>query len=98
MPRTTSGTAPRSSCHPTRRRSKADGIRALGAEVTVVDGYYDEALDASRARAKGERRAGVARVRPTRDRRRQQARSAPSWPKQVPNADTVLVAIGGGGI
>src|SRR6187551_1713702 len=29
---------------------KADRIRALGADVSIVEGWYDEALDASRVR------------------------------------------------
>ena len=76
---------------------KAEGIRALDAEVTVVEGYYDEALDASRARVEEsgalvlhaydqpEIVAGQGTVGG--------ARAAP-----VPGADTRGGAIGGGGL
>ena len=76
---------------------KADGIRALGAEVTVVDGYYDEALDASRARAE----EGGALVLHAYDQPEivaGQGTVGAELAEQVPDAETVLVAIGGGGL
>jgi threonine dehydratase len=76
---------------------KADGIRALGAEVTVVDGYYDEALDASRARAE-ESGALVLHAYDQPEIVAGQGTVAAELAEQVPRADTVLVAIGGGGL
>src|SRR4029450_3234661 len=76
---------------------KADGIRALGAEVTVVDGYYDEALEASRGRAEG----SSALAPPPYDQPEIVAGQGPVGAEladQAPDADTVLVAIGGGGL
>ena len=78
-------------------KGKADGIRALGAEVTVVDGYYDEALDASRARAK-ESGALVLHAYDQPEIVAGQGTVGAELAEQVPNADTVLVAIGGGGL
>ena len=76
---------------------KADGIRALGAEVTVVDGYYDEALDASRARAE-ESGALVLHAYDQPEIVAGQGTVGAELSEQVPDADTVLVAIGGGGL
>jgi threonine dehydratase len=76
---------------------KADGIRALGAEVTVVDGYYDEALDASRGRAE-ESGALVLHAYDQPEIVAGQGTVGAELSEQVPNADTVLVAIGGGGL
>jgi threonine dehydratase len=76
---------------------KADGIRALGAEVAVLDGYYDEALDASRARAE-ESGALVLHAYDQPEIVAGQGTVAAELAEQVPEADTVLVAIGGGGL
>ncbi len=76
---------------------KADGIRALGAEVTVVEGYYDEALDASRARAE-ESGALVLHAYDQPEIVAGQGTVGAELAEQVPDADTVLVAIGGGGL
>jgi threonine dehydratase len=76
---------------------KADGIRALGAEVTVVDGYYDEALDASRERA-GVSGALVLHAYDQPEIVAGQGTVGAELAEQVPDADTVLVAIGGGGL
>ena len=76
---------------------KADRIRALGADVTVVEGWYDEALDASRERAA----ATGALVMHAYDQPEVvagQGTLAAELEEQVPDADTVLVAIGGGGL
>ena len=76
---------------------KADGIRALGAEVTVVDGYYDEALDASRARAE-ESGALVLHAYDQPEIVAGQGTVGAELAEQVADGDTVLVAIGGGGL
>lgn len=76
---------------------KADGIRALGAEVTVVDGYYDEALDASRDHA-GASGALVLHAYDQPEIVAGQGTVGAELAEQVPDADTVLVAIGGGGL
>ncbi len=76
---------------------KADGIRALGADVTVVDGYYDEALEASRARAE-ESGALVLHAYDQPEVVAGQGTVGAELAEQSPDADTVLVAIGGGGL
>jgi threonine dehydratase len=76
---------------------KADGIRALDAEVTVVEGYYDEALDASRARVE-ESGALVLHAYDQPEIVAGQGTVGAELAEQVPDADTVLVAIGGGGL
>jgi threonine dehydratase len=76
---------------------KAERIRALGAEVTVVDGYYDEALDASRGRAE-ESGALVMHAYDQPEVIAGQGTVGAELADQVPDADTVLVAIGGGGL
>ena len=78
-------------------RVKAERIRALGAEVTVVDGYYDEALDASRGRAE-ESGALVMHAYDQPEVVAGQGTVGAELADQVPDADTVLVAIGGGGL
>lgn len=76
---------------------KAEGIRALDAEVTVVEGYYDEALDASRARVE-ESGALVLHAYDQPEIVAGQGTVGAELADQVPDADTVLVAIGGGGL
>ena len=76
---------------------KAERIRTLGAEVTVVDGYYDEALAASRGRAE-ESRALVMHAYDQPEIVAGQGTVGAELAEQVPDADTVLVAIGGGGL
>ena len=76
---------------------KVDGVRALGAKVTVVEGYYDEALDASRARAE-ESGALVLHAYDQPEIVTGQGTVGAELADQVPDADTVLVAIGGGGL
>jgi threonine dehydratase len=76
---------------------KADGIRALDAEVTVVEGYYDEALDASRARVE-ESGALVLHAYDQPEIVAGQGTVGVELAEQVPDADTVLLAIGGGGL
>jgi threonine dehydratase len=76
---------------------KTDRIRALGANVTVVEGWYDEALDASRDRA-DETGALVMHAYDQPEIVAGQGTLAAELEQQVPDADTVLVAIGGGGL
>ena len=76
---------------------KADRIRALGADVTVAEGYYDEALEASRGRAE-ETGALVMHAFDQPEIVAGQGTVALELAEQVPDADTVLVAIGGGGL
>jgi threonine dehydratase len=76
---------------------KAERIRALGAEVTVVDGYYDEALAASRGRAE-ESGALVLHAYDQPEIVAGQGTVGAELAEQVPDADTVVVAIGGGGL
>jgi threonine dehydratase len=76
---------------------KADRIRALGADVTVADGYYDESLEASRGRAE-ESGALVMHAFDQPEIVAGQGTIGLELAEQVPDADTVLVAIGGGGL
>jgi threonine dehydratase len=76
---------------------KAERIRALGAEVSVVDGYYDEALEASRGRAE-ESGSLVLHAYDQPEIVAGQGTVGAELADQVPDADTVLVAIGGGGL
>jgi threonine dehydratase len=76
---------------------KAERIRALGADVTVADGYYDEALVASRGRAE-ETGALVMHAFDQPEVVAGQGTLGLELAEQVPDADTVLVAIGGGGL
>ena len=76
---------------------KADRIRALGGEVTVAEGYYDEALEASRGRAE-ETGALVMHAFDQPEIVAGQGTIGLELAEQVPDADTVLVAIGGGGL
>jgi threonine dehydratase len=78
-------------------RVKADRIRALGAEVTVIEGWYDEALEASRGRA-AETGALVMHAYDQPEVVAGQGTLGLELAEQVPDADTVLVAIGGGGL
>jgi threonine dehydratase len=76
---------------------KADRIRALRADVTVVDGWYDEALEASHVRA-AETGALVMHAYDQPEVVAGQGTIGIELAEQVPDADTVLVAIGGGGL
>ena len=76
---------------------KADRIRALGATVTVVEGWYDEALEASRGRA-AETGALAMHAYDQPEVVAGQGTLGLELAEQVPEADTVLVAIGGGGL
>jgi threonine dehydratase len=76
---------------------KADRIRSLGADVTIVEGWYDEALEASHGRA-AETGALVMHAYDQPEVVAGQGTLAAELEEQVPDADTVLVAIGGGGL
>jgi threonine dehydratase len=76
---------------------KAERIRALGAAVTVADGYYDEALEESQGRAE-ETGALVMHAFDQPEVVSGQGTVGLELSEQVPDADTVLVAIGGGGL
>ncbi len=76
---------------------KADRIRALGADVTVVEGWYDEALEASRGQA-AETGALVMHAYDQPEVVAGQGTIGLELAEQVPDADTVLAAIGGGGL
>ena len=76
---------------------KADRIRALGADVTVVEGWYDEALEASHVRA-AETGALVMHAYDQPEVVAGQGTIGIELAEQVPDADTVMVAIGGGGL
>jgi len=75
---------------------KADRIRSFGAEVKIVEGYYDEALEESRGRAE-ETGALVMHAFDQPEVVAGQGTIGAELSEQVPDADTVLVAIGGGG-
>ena len=76
---------------------KADRIRSLRAHVTIVDGWYDEALEASRDRA-DETGALVMHAYDQPEVVAGQGTVGLELAGQVTDADTVLVAIGGGGL
>jgi threonine dehydratase len=76
---------------------KAERIRAQGADVRVVDGYYDEALAAERERA-AETGALEMHAFDQLEVVAGQGTIAAELEEQVPDADTVLVAVGGGGL
>jgi threonine dehydratase len=81
----------------TSPRVKAERIRSLGAEVRIVEGYYDEALEARRGRAE-ETGALVMHAYDQPEVVAGQGSIGGEVSEQVPDADTVLVAIGGGGL
>jgi threonine dehydratase len=78
-------------------RLKAERIRALGADVSVVDGFYDEALEASRGRAE-DTGALVMHAFDQPEVVAGQGTIGLELADQTPDADSVLVAIGGGGL
>lgn len=77
--------------------SKIRRIEALGAEVTVVPGYYQEAADACASLAA---RTGALVLHPFDQPAvvAGQGTLAPEIAEEVPDANTVLVAVGGGGL
>jgi threonine dehydratase len=76
---------------------KARRIAEQGAEVRVIPGYYDEALAASAERA-AETGALVMHAFDQPEVVAGQGTIGAELSEQVPDADTVLVAIGGGGL
>lgn len=76
---------------------KIGRIRAQGAEVVVIDGYYSEALEAQRARAE-ETGALELHAFDQPEVVAGQGTIAAELEEQVPDADTVIVAVGGGGL
>jgi threonine dehydratase len=76
---------------------KARRIRDQGADVRVVPGYYDEALAVSRERA-AETGALELHAFDQAEVVAGQGTIGAELSEQVPDADTVLVAIGGGGL
>jgi threonine dehydratase len=81
----------------TSPESKIARVRAQGADVTVVDGYYAEAQAALDDRADG---TGALLMHPFDQPEviAGQGTIGVELDEQVPNLDTVLVAIGGGGL
>ena len=81
----------------TSPRVKMDRIRSYGATVHVIDGYYWEAMEASR-----EFLAGIdaieAHAYDDPDVVAGQGTCGREIMAQVPNVDTILVAVGGGGL
>lgn len=81
----------------TSPETKIQGIRDLGATVRVVAGYYGEALEASRERAE-ETGALMVHAFDMPETMAGQGTVALELAEQAPDLDTVLVAIGGGGL
>jgi threonine dehydratase len=78
-------------------QSKADSLRAMGAEVIITGAVWDEANEAALAAAKVR---GMTYVHPFADPSviAGQGTLALEILEQAPDADTLLVAIGGGGL
>jgi threonine dehydratase len=76
---------------------KAQRIREQGADVRLVPGYYDDALEASRERAE-ETGALVMHAFDQPEVVAGQGTIGAEISEDVPDADTVLVAVGGGGL
>jgi len=76
---------------------KAQRIREAGAEVRIVPGYYDDALEAGRARV---RETGALEMHAFDQPEvvAGQGTIGVELSEQVPDATTVLVAVGGGGL
>lgn len=81
----------------TSPRVKAERIASFGAQVRIVEGYYDEALAESRGRA-AETGALEMHAFDQPEVVAGQGTIGAELSEQVPDADTVLVAIGGGGL
>ena len=77
--------------------AKIDRVRAQGADVRVIDGYYDEAAAAARAQA-DESGACWMHAFDQPEVVAGQGTIAMEIAEQVPEADTVMVAVGGGGL
>jgi len=81
----------------TSPQTKIDGVRALGATVEIVSGYYAEALTSSHARAQ-ETGALVVHAYDQHEVVAGQGTVGLELSEQAPNLDTVLVAVGGAGL
>lgn len=81
----------------TSPREKIERIAELGAEVRVVDGYYDEALAESRQWAE-ESGALQAHAYDQHEVVAGQGTLALEMDRQIGDLDTVLAAVGGGGL
>lgn len=81
----------------TSPKVKAERIASLGAEVRIVPGYYDDALEESASRAQ-ETGALVMHAFDQPEVVAGQGTIGAELSEQVPDADVVLVAIGGGGL
>ena len=81
----------------TSPQTKIDGVRALGAKVEIVSGYYAEALSASRARSR-ETGALVVHAYDQHEVVAGQGTVGLELSEQAPDLDTVLVAVGGAGL
>jgi threonine dehydratase len=81
----------------TSPQAKLDRIRGYGAEVTIVEGYYAEAQDALAAR---QAETGALMMHPFDQPEviAGQGTIGIELDEQVPDLDTVLVAVGGGGL
>jgi threonine dehydratase len=77
--------------------AKIDRVRAFGAQVHVVDGYFDEAAAAAHAR---QETTGALAMHPFDQPEvvAGQGTIGMELAAQVPDADTVVVAVGGGGL
>jgi threonine dehydratase len=77
--------------------AKIDKVRATGADVRVIEGYYDDAAAAASVRADD---TGAVRMHPFDQPEvvAGQGTIAAELAEQVPEIDTVLVAVGGGGL
>jgi threonine dehydratase len=77
--------------------AKIDKVRATGAEVRVIDGYYDDAAEAAAARRD---ETGAVWMHPYDQEAvvAGQGTIGADLGEQVPDADTVIVAVGGGGL
>lgn len=81
----------------TSPRAKIDRIAALGAEVHVIDGYYSQALAASQ-QFLARHEALEAHAYDDPDVVAGQGTCGREMTHQIPNLDTVIVAVGGGGL
>jgi threonine dehydratase len=77
--------------------AKIDKVRATGAEVRVIDGYYDDAAEAAAARRD---ETGAVWMHPYDQAPvvAGQGTIGAELGEQAPDADTVIVAVGGGGL
>ncbi len=82
----------------TSPREKIDAIAAYGADLELVPGFYDHALEASQAFAKASDGAFLAHAFDQHQVVAGQGTVAAALATQVPDASMVLVPVGGGGL